>query len=137
MFDDRLDYVALIRKNRPAWQAGKLNGIGGHIEPGEFPIDAMIREFYEETGAKTKMSTWAYVMTLRFPYAELEVFAAKDGCILSAVKSVTDESVFKFYLAGQNWSPDEMVENVHAMITLAAQRLVDREGFAPSSGASK
>ena len=23
--------VALIRKERPAWQKGRLNGIGGHI----------------------------------------------------------------------------------------------------------
>ena len=26
--------VILIRKNRPEWQAGRLNGVGGHIEPG-------------------------------------------------------------------------------------------------------
>ena len=31
--DDRY-YVALIRKKRPAWQEGRLNGIGGHIEGG-------------------------------------------------------------------------------------------------------
>lgn len=44
--------VLLIRKNRPSWQAGKYNGIGGHIEPGETPDQAMTREFLEETGAK-------------------------------------------------------------------------------------
>jgi 8-oxo-dGTP diphosphatase len=42
--------VALILKNRPAWQAGRLNGIGGHIEEEELPLDAMHREFREETG---------------------------------------------------------------------------------------
>lgn len=137
MFDETIKHVVLIRKNRPDWQAGKLNGIGGHIEPGEFPIDAMVREFHEETGAKTKISTWVHVLTLRFPYAELEVFAAKDGHILSGVKSITDETVIKFYLAGQHFSPEEMVENVPAMLALAAQRLVDREGFAPDGRAVK
>jgi len=42
--------VALIRKNRPAWQAGKLNGAGGKVEPGETPAAAMRREFREEAG---------------------------------------------------------------------------------------
>lgn len=42
--------VALIEKRQPDWQAGFLNGIGGKIEPNELPLDAMIREFKEETG---------------------------------------------------------------------------------------
>ena len=48
MFD--ADRVALVVKNRPAWQAGRMNGIGGHIELGETPEEAMAREFVEETG---------------------------------------------------------------------------------------
>lgn len=42
--------VALIRKIKPEWQNGLLNGIGGKIEPGEYPLGAMIREFQEEAG---------------------------------------------------------------------------------------
>ena len=49
-FDHRLNRVVLIWKNKPAWQAGKLNGVGGKIEQGETPYEAMIREFKEETG---------------------------------------------------------------------------------------
>ena len=40
--------VLLISKKRPTWQAGMLNGIGGKIEPGENPLQAMIRECKEE-----------------------------------------------------------------------------------------
>lgn len=50
MMNSSLDFVALIRKERPEWQAGKLNGIGGKVEEGENPYDAMYREFREETG---------------------------------------------------------------------------------------
>lgn len=50
LFNRNRSEVALIRKNRPEWQAGKLNGIGGKIETAEQPHDAMVREFKEETG---------------------------------------------------------------------------------------
>lgn len=40
--------VLLIQKNRPAWQAGKWNGIGGKIEPNETLLGAMSREGVEE-----------------------------------------------------------------------------------------
>lgn len=50
MFDASMSHVALIRKNKPAWQAGLLNGIGGKVEPGEEAINAMCREFGEEAG---------------------------------------------------------------------------------------
>lgn len=49
LFSEDGSRVLLIWKNRPAWQAGKLNGIGGKIEDGEQPLDAMKREFVEET----------------------------------------------------------------------------------------
>lgn len=35
--------------DRGAW-AGKLNGIGGHIEQGEEPRESALREIHEETG---------------------------------------------------------------------------------------
>ena len=31
-------FVALIRKMRPRWQQGKLNGIGGHMNDDEFRV---------------------------------------------------------------------------------------------------
>jgi 8-oxo-dGTP diphosphatase len=50
--------VALVRKQKPAWQAGKLNGIGGKIEEGESSKQAMVREFYEETGCFVAPELW-------------------------------------------------------------------------------
>ncbi len=37
-FDEDYEWVALIKKNRPQWQAGKLNGVGGKIEPNETEV---------------------------------------------------------------------------------------------------
>lgn len=53
--------VLLMRKNRPDWQAGKLNGVGGHIETGETSRDAMVREFREETGCAIPDFLWEHV----------------------------------------------------------------------------
>ena len=55
-FAFRGDVVYLIRKERPAFMAGKLNGIGGKLEPGEDPLEAMRREFKEEAGLT--VSNW-------------------------------------------------------------------------------
>jgi len=46
-----LQRVWLIRKNKPEWQKGCLNGIGGKIEEdGESPVEATVREIKEEAG---------------------------------------------------------------------------------------
>ncbi len=50
MFSPDKKQVALIRKTKPEWQKDLLNGIGGKIESGESPHEAMVREFYEESG---------------------------------------------------------------------------------------
>ena len=63
LFSESLQYVALIRKNRPEWQQGKLNGIGGHIELGEDPHTAMGREFGEE--AAHPVTDWTCFGRLR------------------------------------------------------------------------
>jgi 8-oxo-dGTP diphosphatase len=63
MFNATMTEVLLCRKSKPAWQAGKLNGIGGKIDGDETPEAAMIREFKEETGVYT--SLWEHFATLR------------------------------------------------------------------------
>ena len=48
LFSPSMLEVALIRKNKPEWQRGSLNGIGGKVEDEETPEQAMRREFSEE-----------------------------------------------------------------------------------------
>lgn len=54
LFRECQPLVALITKNKPEWQKNKKNGIEGKIEPNETPLEAMRREFQEETGAAIK-----------------------------------------------------------------------------------
>jgi 8-oxo-dGTP diphosphatase len=79
MSDDRLPYqayvngfcinlttqqVLCIEKQRPLFQKGKWNGIGGKIEPGENPKHAMAREFHEECGVLTDPTDWQHTLSL-------------------------------------------------------------------------
>lgn len=84
--------VALIEKQRPAWQKGKLNGIGGHIEDGETPSKAMVREFYEETGCMTDETEWLQFATLTGTDFEVNFFRSYPGN-LEDLDSPTDEKV--------------------------------------------
>lgn len=61
MFNYDATHVVLIRKNKPAFLAGFLNGVGGKIEENETPYDAMVREFEEEAGFNVK---WRPVTSL-------------------------------------------------------------------------
>ena len=58
LFSRDLDRVVLVLKDRPLWQAGCWNGLGGHIEPGESPAEAMAREMREEAGITTQPGDW-------------------------------------------------------------------------------
>mgnify|MGYP001610855211 CR=1 FL=1 len=52
VLNDEATEVVVVKKLKPAFQKGKLNGIGGKVEDGETSIFAMEREFQEETGYK-------------------------------------------------------------------------------------
>lgn len=64
------DFVWLIRKLRPAWQAGRINGVGGKVEGQETYHDCMAREFEEETGVATKPEDWRHFATLGGEYPD-------------------------------------------------------------------
>jgi 8-oxo-dGTP diphosphatase len=59
--------VILILKNKPEWQRGKLNGVGGKIklDTNESPGEAMVREWHEETGTTISEECWRLFCELR------------------------------------------------------------------------
>jgi 8-oxo-dGTP diphosphatase len=88
-FDKSGEDVVLLRKTRPTWQAGKLNGPGGKIETGETPEAAMTREFMEETGVF--VNSWQAVCVRSDAISEVHFFAARGD--VSACQSRTEEVV--------------------------------------------
>lgn len=61
---DENNNILFIRKNRPDWQRGYLNGVGGKINFAETAREAMSREFLEETGIAIDKHSWIYVCEL-------------------------------------------------------------------------
>jgi 8-oxo-dGTP diphosphatase len=59
--------VIFIRKQKPQWQKGRLNGVGGKIEQGETPLQAMAREFHEEVGFEHREWRQFALLTDRTP----------------------------------------------------------------------
>ena len=90
----------LLEKGRPAWLAGLWNGIGGHVERGEYPFDAMVREAAEE--AALPPLPWAHPGVINTTQdesdplgtAQLVVFAARGN--VDAARALTDEPVRAF-----------------------------------------
>jgi len=115
LFDGPAKYVALIRKQKPAWQAGKLNGIGGKIEPGETPLQAMEREFAEEAGVADLR--WQATAVIQGGSFELHVFHAFDGRILSA-RTMEDELV-EIHPVQVLLGRRDLMPNLMALIALA------------------
>lgn len=91
-FSEDGSHVALIRKARPAWQAGKLNGIGGHVERREHPQTAMAREFKEETGYDTWSIDWDAFAKMKLPDAEVYCYRT-FRVDLTSLETKTDEEV--------------------------------------------
>jgi 8-oxo-dGTP diphosphatase len=73
-FNRERNHVLLVKKEQPEWQKGRLNGVGGKVEKGETPAQAMSREFLEEAGIPDVR--WKEFCTLRGPDWNVYFFRA-------------------------------------------------------------
>lgn len=95
IFDDCKSQVALIKKNRPEWQAGYFNGIGGKIEKGELAIEAMQRECEEESGLSNL--SWKHIGYMQGKDWHVTIYVSFDND-LSLIESKTDEQIEIHYV---------------------------------------
>ena len=114
--------VLLVQKNTPQWQNGLWNGVGGECEPTETPIDAMVREFYEETEIQTLPGDWRLFCTEFGPGYCVHFFKMNwhDSRRMPAVPSHNDaaEPLSWFFKTSGGGNP-QVVGNLHWLIPLA------------------
>ena len=113
MFDPKNYGVLLIQKNRPEWQKGKLNGIGGKVEPKETALQAMRREFKEETGINHK--DWRYVITMYGDKWEVYVYTATSYDVHS-FKQMEDE--IPLYIGLHELDDFNLISNLYWLIPM-------------------
>lgn len=126
VFDKPRYNVILIEKRRPTWQAGKLNGIGGHIEPGETALGAMVREAREEAGLVTLPAEWRMVAYLMFPTGSVHFFDLASNDHYVAARTMTDEPVVRADVPLQ-W-PNRVIANLNFLIPLCVYAGADASG---------
>lgn len=107
--------VALIKKKRPEWMAGKLNGIGGTVEDGESAAEAMSREFREETGVTIPPYGWEPVGVMLMDSVEVQIYRAFDD-LVEWVSTTTDEQVVTAYLGYPTRIAGEGVHNLGCLL---------------------
>jgi 8-oxo-dGTP diphosphatase len=121
IFDALQDNVLLIQKRRPEWQVGKLNGIGGKVETGETPLEAMVRETREECDLLIQEALWQRVAQLEGKTFYAEVFTSVLTDQNSLIQSLTDEEVQWYPI---HPLPDLVISNLNWLIPLARDRVL-------------
>jgi 8-oxo-dGTP diphosphatase len=114
--------VYLIRKKRPTWQAGKLNGIGGKVNIGESPIQAIVREFKEECGVVTTESDWR-VVEISEHYGDAQVlYFTTTLDYKQRPETTTDELVVEYpwkIFSPAKWGKIGVLQNLPYLINKA------------------
>jgi 8-oxo-dGTP diphosphatase len=125
-FNTQRDTVLLIHKQRPEWQKGLLNGIGGHVEKHDQSYhNAQAREFLEETGVWVSPDRWRHFAKIEHGDSRCYCFTTVTDNIYAA-NSRTDEQIVLAKLAAtclplkSNIFPYEPVRNLRYLVSLAA-----------------
>lgn len=108
--------IVLVRKTRPAWQAGRVNALGGKIHDGEALRDAARREVLEEAGVD--VTGWEELLVWHDPEYRLRVVRAFDDAARHA-RTAEDQEVF---LAHVGTLPLDVIDNLRWIIPLALDR---------------
>ena len=107
--------VLMLHRRFPPNQ-GLWNGVGGHIEPGETPRQAVIREVAEETGYQIEDPHFASLLTW-------EGFEIPPGAIAIFTARVPHKDYVTNHEGNLDWkarewacSSPEVVDNIHVFL---------------------
>lgn len=110
-------HVVLVRKTRPAWQAGRVNALGGKIMPdAETPVAGARREVLEEAGVD--VGTWEEFLVWDDPVYRMHALRAFDAAAERA-HTAEDQEVF---LADASALPPNVIDNLRWLVPLALDR---------------
>lgn len=134
LFNPMEKSVALVLKQKPEWQKGKLNGVGGKIESNEDASHAMIREFHEETGVH--ITRWKLVRCERFitgPDGGFDTRVYFYGAVATsaewdALRTVETEEIIKWKI---DYNDPRLMYNLRYLIPMCEVLMGERPERTP------
>lgn len=120
IFDSSCKKVLLIAKNRPEWQKGKINGIGGKIERNETVKSAMSREALEETGLVIQKKEWKEIGVQKGKDWQVYILTTMYKYNMADAKSMTDEQIAWYSISRL---PGNIISNLNFFIPLCLHTL--------------
>lgn len=108
--------VVLMHRTRPAWQAGRMNALGGKLLPGETAADAARREVREEAGVD--VDGWEEFLVWDDPVYRMHAVRAFDPLAATA-RTAEDQEVV---LVPVEPLPPGLIDNLRWLIPLALDR---------------
>jgi len=120
IFDSDLNKVLLVHKQKPDWQKGKINGIGGKYEGSETPEECIARETHEESTLDIRKELWVYVGTMHQTVGDVGILAAKyTGSANDAVKN--DHEDIEWF--DVSYLPSNVISNLRWLVPLSLEKL--------------
>ncbi|HEX6058719.1 MAG TPA: NUDIX domain-containing protein [Gemmatimonadaceae bacterium] len=115
LFTPDRERVVLMRKTRPAWQAGRVNALGGKLARGETAAAAAEREVREEAGVHVPAEAWEEFLVWDDPIYRMHAVRAVHEAAARA-HTAEDQEVF---LADVRALPPELIDNLRWLVPLA------------------
>lgn len=120
-FDEGLNNVVLIRKAKPPFMRGRINGIGGKIDTEQehrHPSLAMSREFNEETGVQFLADEWKRFAEITCSEGQLiQVFTTRSQVIFDCGTNEDKGEIVSLYDPRQ--LPSAVMNNVRWLVPMA------------------
>lgn len=115
-FSQDLKQVVLIQKQKPEFQFGKFNGVGGKIEIGETSLEAMQREFLEETNCPSGAQWKKFVILNSKTWTCECFFTVLNSIQLQMIETAESELIVKAHIDNL---PSNCMRNIHWLIPMA------------------
>ena len=114
------DDVLLIHKLKgPEVVRGRLNGVGGKIEPDEDPTQCMAREFEEETGLHIEEGRWWLKVVLTFEGEQEIVYFFSTHVTDEEALNARSMEIEQIEWCSASRLPENVVPNLRWLIPLA------------------